>query len=167
MKNNSARWAELEGGYKTPYDLSIPIMELEQSTSEKQIQSIFKDLWQNLHHQGDVGLASYCAVPELIDICIAKNSFDWNFIGLCIVIEHCRIAGNNPSLPEEFKNDYFDSLQRFESYLLKNFKEIHEENAIQLSLALFATLNGQIELGKTIVNLDKDIINELSEKYGW
>jgi len=92
-----------------------------------------------------------------------KNSFDWNYIGLCVVIENCRLDKQNPELPEEFQDLYFDSLSRFEKYLLLNFKNISDRNSIRLALSLFATLNGQPELGKAIELLDEDLLTEFLE----
>lgn len=167
MINDNVIWADLNGGYGIPFDASIPLRELASTTDKNESDSIFKNLWDNLHHQGDVGLASYYSVPELINVCIEKNSFDWNFIGLCFEIEHCRRHQHNPQLPSELEGVYFNSLNQLESYLLQNFKEIKDETSIQLSLALFATLRGQIELGVVIANLDKGVIDELLDDYGW
>ena len=158
-------WSTLEGGYKIPYDASIVLKQLKSSVDNKIIDSGFKDLWDNLHHQGDVGIASYLSVPEIVTICVDKKSFDWNFIGLCLVIEHCRLSEHNPKLPEQFQNEYFNALNRFEEYLLANFKLIKDPTALRLALALFATLSGQPDLGKSIENLDEDVIAEFLEQF--
>ena len=71
-------WKKLDGGYKIPYDASVPLRQLQLSNDKKSIDNIITELWDNLHHQGDVGLASYFSVPQLVDICIDKKSLDWN-----------------------------------------------------------------------------------------
>jgi hypothetical protein len=158
-------WYHLDGGYKIRYNASIALRKLKEASRPDDFKGPFLDLWENLHHQGDVGLASYLAVPHIISICIEKKSFDWNFIGLCVTIENCRLNEHNPELPSEFENLYFDSLRLFEKYLLENFKNLHDRTALRLSLALFATLNGQPDLGKAIELLDEDEISALFEKY--
>jgi hypothetical protein len=158
-------WSNVEGGYKIPYNASRPLRKLRDATQKDEIENIFAELWENLHHQGDVGLASYLAVPQLVSICIEKKSLDWNFIGLCVLIENSRIEEHNPQLPVEFQDLYFDSLVQFEKYLLLNFKSIADRDALRLTLALFATVNGQPGLGKAIENLDEDLLKEFLEEY--
>jgi hypothetical protein len=153
-------WSSLKGGYKIPYEASRPLKKLRDSSKPKEHEAIFKDLWENLHHQGDVGMASYLAVPQLVSICMDKRSLDWNFIGLCVLIENCRLSEKNPPLPAEYQDQYFDSLMQFERYLLSNFKNISSREGVRLTLALFATLNGQPELGKAIELLDEDLLSE-------
>ncbi len=145
-------WASLEGGYKIPYNASRPLRKLRDSAQKDQFEIIFSELWDNLHHQGDVGLASYLAIPQIISICVDKKSLDWNFIGLCVLIENCRIKEHNPELPREYQDIYFDSLSQFERYLLLNFKNIADRNALRLTLALFA-----IEMANQAGEGDRDL----------
>jgi hypothetical protein len=158
-------WSTLEGGYRIPYNSSRPLRKLRDSTLQKEQEVVFTELWDNLHHQGDVGLASYLSVPQLVSICVSKNSLDWNFIGLCVLIENCRISGRNPDIPKEYQDLYFGSLSQFERYLLLNFKNITDRTAIRLTLALLATVNGQPDLGRAIEILDDDVIPEFLKEY--
>ena len=157
-------WTTLKGGYKIPYDVSKPLRNLQSVKDREEMQAIFDELWENLHHQGDVGLASYLAVPQLINICIHQKSLDWNFIGLCVLIENCRLDAHNPELPKEYDDIYFGSLTRFEKYLLLNFKNIIDRTALRLTLALLATLNGQPALGKALEKLDEDVLQDFLEQ---
>ena len=158
-------WSTLQGGYKIPYNVSIPLKKLSHATRQDEFASIFTELWDNLHHQGDVGTASYLAVPQLVSICINKKSLDWNFIGLCVLIENCRLEDHNPELPIEYQDHYFESLTQFERYLLLNFKSITDQTALRLTLSLFATVNGQPRLGRAIEILDEDILPEFLEQH--
>lgn len=155
-------WATLKGAYKIPYDASVQLKKLKNNPQE--LNEVFPDLWENLHHQGNVGLASYYAIPQLINICIDKNSLNWNFIGLCVVIENCRHSKHNPTLPKELEENYYQSLKEFREYLLANFKNIKDES-LHLALAFLATLNGQPQLGKVIERLDTDMIQEFLDNY--
>ena len=158
-------WTNLIGGYKIPFDASIPLRQLYLTNDNGLIENIFADLWDNLHHQGDLGLASYFSVPHLVDICIDKKSLDWNYIGLCVVIENCRLSNDNPLLPTELEQDYFNALKRLEEYLLTNFKNIKDKTSFRLTLSLFAILNGQRDLGNSIQQLDEDVIQDFLNKY--
>lgn len=158
-------WGKLSGGYKIHYNASVPLKQLWLTDDSKLIENIFLDLWDNLHHQGDVGFASYLALPQLVNLCINKKSFDWNYIGLCLIIEQCRETEGNPSLPKDFEYEYFDSLEKLEQYLLFNFKKINNPTSIRLTLALFATINKQRKLGKAILNLDEDVLEDFLEQF--
>ena len=165
MELDDRNWGLFEGGYRIPYDASRPLRKLKDAEDAKERQEILDELWENLHHQGDVGVASYLAVPHLIDICIENKSLDWNFIGLCVTIENCRLNGKNPELPSQYDDLYFGSLIKFEKYLLLNFKNINDRTALRLTLALLATVNGQPGLGKAIEYLDEDAVDEFLSQY--
>lgn len=49
-------WHRAEGGYKIQYDASVPLKELEETDEPSNRAAIFDELWNELHHQGDVGL---------------------------------------------------------------------------------------------------------------
>lgn len=84
------KWKELNGGYRTPYDASIALRELEAG------EDAWDELWQELHHQGDVGEASYAAVPHLVRIAGAASEIDRNLFSLVATIEIERHRGGNP-----------------------------------------------------------------------
>lgn len=69
------RWKTLEGGYRVVYDASIALARLERG------EDVWKELWNELHHQGDVGESSYAAVPHLVRIAAARGSRAWNLYG--------------------------------------------------------------------------------------
>jgi len=165
MELDDRSWGLLDGGYRIPYDASKPLKKLKGVTSQKERQELFDELWENLHHQGDVGLASYLAVPHLIDTCIENKSLDWNFIGLCVTIENCRVSGKNPELPRQYDDLYLGSLTKFEKYLLLNLKNINDRTAFRLAIALLATVNGQPALGKAIEILDEDVVDDFLSRY--
>ena len=164
MDLNNQVWSTLEGGYRIPYDASYALKELKSTSDPKIINLILRGLWENLHHQGDVGTASYLSSISLIDICIDKKSLGWKYIGLCLVIEHCRRSDNNPEIPIEFKDDYFVALNRFEEYLLTNFKAIDDSTSLRLTLAFFATMHEQFDLGRAIEQLEEDVLAEFLER---
>lgn len=165
MNLDDTKWTTLNGGYKIPYNASAPLKKLHSIDKQELMQPIFLELWDNLHHQGDVGLASYYSVPFIVSICIDKKSFDWNFIGLIVIIEECRLSESNPSIPTDLEQDYFNSLEKFEEYLLTNFKNITDSTSIRLSLAFFAFVKGEQDLGRAIEMLDEDVIQEFLEGF--
>ena len=57
-------WSNLTGGYRTPFDPRPLLAELEIGQDP---HTTWDKLWEELHHQGDVGDASYAAVIGVSD----------------------------------------------------------------------------------------------------
>lgn len=166
MELTDETWKTYEGGYRTLYDASVPLRQLEQSTNPEELQNIFDELWNELHHQGDVGVASYLALPQLVRICKAKKIFDFNLLGLCCVIEQQRHLGDNPTLPEEFTEYYRKGLLDLKALVLANIDKDLNESVYTVALATLATCSGRTKLGKAIMELeDKDIMDEFLEQF--
>lgn len=94
------KWKEFSGGYRVPYDASIALRAMEGGADE------WDELWEELHHQGDVGVASYAVVPHLVRIASGATNRDWNFYALVATIEIERHRKGNPPMPAWLKADY-------------------------------------------------------------
>lgn len=115
---DDSRWEQLDGGYRIPYNAAVPLKKLHLANTDEEFDSIFKELWNELHHQGDVGLASYFAVPHIIRIAKEKELINQNVFSLIASIEVHRHK-NNPVIPEEFEQDYLNSIQKELPELIK------------------------------------------------
>ena len=74
------KWEGLEGGYRIPYD---PRPVLSKLASGLEVDHAWDELWNELHHQGDVGEASFAAVTALVDL----YSITGSLIG---IFSHCQ-----------------------------------------------------------------------------
>ncbi|TIV05519.1 MAG: hypothetical protein E5W00_19985, partial [Mesorhizobium sp.] len=79
MGFSDERWSGLTGGYKVVYD---PRPALRRLTVHYGDKSVWDELWNELHHQGDVGDASYAAVVELARISEGQAPVYWGAYGL-------------------------------------------------------------------------------------
>lgn len=158
-------WKELEGGYKIPYDVSVPLTQLEWATSSTEVEKIFSELWNELHHQGDVGVASYMAIPQLVRISRDKGLFNWNVLTLCSTIEQQRHLGENPSLPTEYTEYYNNGLMELKEFILDNFRSIQDELTLRAALSALAVCNGEMKLSKAIIELSDDTLDEFLEQF--
>jgi len=159
-------WKELKGGYKILYDVSIPLGQLENSDDDEAISKVWDELWNELHHQGDVGIASYLAVPQLVRIGIKKDLFDWNLLGICSVIEQQRHLVDNPNLPVEFEDYYKKGLSDLKTFVIKNLTNNLDKITSIMALAAIATCDGQIKIGKAILEMeDEDLLNDFLEQF--
>ena len=125
-------WAELDGGYRTPYDPRPALAALEAG------QGDWDELWQELHHQGDVGLASYAAVPLIARITEQAAVPDWNPFALVATIEEARISGPNPALPNWMKSDYEAAWKRLFAVAHRLLPDAADDELIRSLLSVLA-----------------------------
>lgn len=163
---NDPSWKEFEGGYRFPYDASKPLQKLEATEDETAINEVFIELWEELHHQGDVGLASYYAVPHLIRIAKEKKILNYNIFGLIAVIETER-HDNNPKIPVDLEGDYIKAIKEGIPELVSMIIQRNWDITLSSSvMAALAVAKGHIELAKAILKMeDIDVINEFLESY--
>ena len=101
-------WTKLEGGYRMPFDPRPLLAKLE---SGRDLDSTWRDLWDELHHQGDVGEASFAAVPHLVRIYRSSGKIGWNTYAIVAIIELARNVGQNPDVPSWLSQDYFAAIR--------------------------------------------------------
>ena len=101
------RWSEMTGGYRTRFD---PRPLLKQLETESDNSATWQKLWDELHHQGDVGEASFAAVPYLIRAYVQRGVIEWNTFAIVAVIELARKQGKNPDVPVFLEECYFSAI---------------------------------------------------------
>ncbi|MEZ4685214.1 MAG: hypothetical protein R3B47_03870 [Bacteroidia bacterium] len=150
---NDPKWKFFKGGYKIKYDASVRLQELENTDDENQINEILKEFWNELHHQGDVDLASYYSLPHLIRIGIKKKLKNWNIPALIAVIEIQRHR-SNPPIPEEDREEYVKEIQKVIELVQINQGRKWDRTYSISALSAIAAVNGQIELAEVILELE-------------
>jgi hypothetical protein len=158
-------WKELKGGYKSTYDVSVPLRRLEATTDNKEIENIYDELWNELHHQGDVHLASYLAIPQLVRIARLKNLFNWNVLAICATIEQQRHLGKNPALPPLYEHYYQNGLAELKKFIVDNIGSIKDEVTFRSALSALAACNRHIKLSKAIIEMSDDVLDEFLGQY--
>ncbi|WP_395400564.1 hypothetical protein ACHMW6_24095 [Pseudoduganella sp. UC29_106] len=155
-------WKELHGGYRIPYDVSIALRSMRDGID------VWDELWNELHHQGDVGVASYAAVPQIVSIAAAATTRDWNFYGLLATIEVERHRKSNPALPAWLKADYDSAWVRTSALALTDLGLETDSTTIQAILGVVALAKGELKLGAMLSNLDASELDEmLEEQFAW
>jgi hypothetical protein len=160
------KWSELEGGYKrTLYNASIALKQLEQAKTLSGTETVYKELWNELHHQGDVGLASYYAVPHLVRIAKQSQLIDSNVLGLVSVIEIQRHK-NNPRLPAKLQPAYSEAIRGLQKLAETALNQNDGFDLVTSALSAIALAKGQINLADAIQRLDSmDVIEDFLENY--
>ncbi|WP_028980867.1 hypothetical protein [Sporocytophaga myxococcoides] len=158
LSDNS--WRTFESGYRIPYDVSIPLLKLENSNSIDDQDKVLDELYEELHHQGDVGMASYLAVPHLIRIGLSKKISNWKILGLIAIIEIERHSEHNPRLPLNYENEYLKMLDKVSELaaLITNWDRTFSSCA----LSAIAASKGHIDIAKVILEFEDE---DLTEKF--
>ena len=159
---DDARWVTLQGGYRIPFDASVPLRKLSDGAAA---EVIWEELWSELHHQGNVGEASYAAIPVLVDICKARQLGDWNLFALASTIETCRIQGKNPSIPNWLEPDYHDAWKRLFEFGIEQLRGECDELTVRSVLSVIALHKGSIKLGRILNEFDASEIEQLYDQF--
>jgi hypothetical protein len=152
---NDNRWQTFKGGYNVLYNASIPLKVLEKTENLARVEQILKEFWEELHHQGDVGVASYMTLPHLIRIALAKKLENWNIPALVAVIEVQRHS-NNPAIPTEFQAIYEEEIKGIIDVIKLNQDKKWDSVYATSATAAIAAVNGQIELASVLLELEDE-----------
>jgi len=144
-----ARWSNRTGGYKMPPDPRPLLRRLE---TEHDTARVWQELWEELHHQGDVGDASYAAVPFLVRIYQQRAVIDWNTYAIVAIIELARTEGENPDVPEWIAEDYFQAIRRLAEIGTKEVMQAEAADDVSAILNVVAIEKGLRTHGKFLVN---------------
>jgi hypothetical protein len=152
------RWNNLTGSYKTPFDPRASLRKLE---SQHDTATAWKELWEELHHQGDVGDASYAAVPELVRIRRNGSAAGWNLYAIVAIIELARTESQNPNLPDWLREDYFRSIQELAQLGTKDILFAEEGETKRAILSVIAIAGGLRTHGRFLVAYSEDELLEM------
>jgi len=120
------------------------------------VEDAWQELWSELHHQGDVGEASYAAVPHLVRIHAARGVADWNTYALAACIEEARRVGKNPPLPPELREAYEAAWRDMAKLGLRELEAAKDPTLICSIIGVIAMDKGQFTLGRLAVSFTED-----------
>jgi hypothetical protein len=153
MDFDDPRWDNLLGAYRVPYDPRSALRKLE---CGEEIEAAWEELWNELHHQGDIGEASYAAVPHLVWIYTARGIPDWNAYALVATIEEVRRNGRNTDLPSYLRDTYESAWDQLGEIGLRELQSAEEHTLVTSIIAVLAYWKGQRTLGLLASNFTED-----------
>lgn len=151
------RWQALHGGYRQPTDAVKLLKRMERGAD------VWMELWEELHHQGDVDLASYAAIPHLVRIAQSQTPLNSNAYALAATVEIERHRKNNPALPDWLAASYHRAWEQLLSLALRDLATPNETNSPQSALVVVALSHHQLKLGALLNHLDDSELDELTE----
>src|ERR1039458_9335329 len=105
---DDVRWTEMTGGDRMLLDPRPMLKRLE---TEPETSDVWEELWDELHHQGDIGEASFASVPYIVRAYRHRGVVEWNTFAIVAVIELARNEGNNLDVPAWLEEGYFNSIR--------------------------------------------------------
>ena len=154
------RWDELDGGYRDKCDPRPALNKLRHNDD-----SAWDELWNDLHHQGDVGVASYAAVPHLVEIHRTRDVPAWQTYALLATIELCRSDDDNPKLPKWLQTSYEQAWKQVVSLGCRDLQRVSDETTIRSIYSAIALAKGVAALGEIILTCSAEELLEFAEAY--
>lgn len=156
-----ARWRDMTGGYRTPFDPRPLLKRLETDTETKEV---WQQLWDELHHQGDVGDASFAAVPFLVHGYRERGESGWNTFAIVAIIELARKQGTNPDVPQWIADDYFQAIRRLAEIGTEEVSRADTPEDVRAILSVIAIQKGLRAHAKFLVNYSEAELSDIESK---
>ncbi len=154
------RWRHYRGGYNRAIaDLTSLLQKLVTGDASEGEWGV---LWDELHHQGDVGEASYAVVPYLAEYAKRASTVAWHAFGFPVVVELARSNRGNPKLPAELEASYFAALRELPMTALSRGLDTWDKLCFEPVMASLALSLGRRLHAELYLDLTE---NEISEFY--
>ena len=114
---------------------------------------MYKELWDELHHQGDLGVCSYACVPHLVRIAESRPPMTFDFFAMITVIEIERHERHNPKIPREIKSDYLQALERIPALIPQASPHKWDETMISSTCAALAASKSNRLLARAFLEM--------------
>lgn len=151
----------MTGGYRTRLDLRPLLKRLE---TERDTSEVWEELWDELHHQGDVGDASFAAVPYLVRAYRQRGVVDWNTFAIVAVIELGRKEGKNPDVPGWLEEGYFSAIRELAKLGTVDILRAESPEAARAILSVLAIERGLRTHGRFLVNYSEEEMLDIESR---
>ena len=156
------RWGQLAGGRRTKFD---PRPALGQLDSGEAVERAWSELWDGLHHQGDVDTAAYAAAPHLVRIHRRRDVPDWTTYAILGTIERERQARRNPVIPDWLASGYQSAWREIIELALRDLKRSEDPLLVQSTLAIIAMARGLRRTAEVLLDFTEDELEEMVSRY--
>ena len=163
MDFSDERWSKLKGGYGTFYDPRNALKTLEVGGDQEEA---WAELWKELHHQGDVGEASFASVPVIARLVVNGKTIDWNPYALVATIEGARQSKESLEVPEWLSIEYAEAWRHLYTAGVDALENALDESLICSIMAVLAHYKRQPMLARMAILSESergDMLNEV----GW
>ena len=155
------RWSNMTGGNKTPLD---PRPLLKRLVTDSDTTEVWQEPWDELHHQGDVGDASFAAVPFRVRSYQERGVIDWNNYAIVAIIELARKEGTNPNVPRWIADDYFQAIRKLAEIGTTEVLQAETTEEVRAILSIIAIEKGLRTHRRFLVNYPEDELLDTESK---
>jgi hypothetical protein len=155
------RWNNLTGGYRMKCDPRPLLVQLE---SEQTRETAWNELWEELHHQGDVGEASYASVPHLVKIHQKGGQDASNTFTIVAIIELARGKGTNPEVPKWLEEDYLWAIRELAETGTAEIWRTDEPETVRAILSVIAIAKDLRTHGRFFVEYSEDELLDIESR---
>ena len=120
--------------------------------------------WGDVYHQGDVGEASYAAVPHLVRIYNKQRVAGWNTYAIVALIELARDQAPNPPLPEWMREDYRHAIQELAEIGASEIMKASNPEMVRAILSIIALAKELPLHGKFLVNYSEEEMIDIESR---
>ena len=156
-----ARWSHMSGGYRTLFDPRSLLRRLE---TERDTTQVWSELWEELHHQGDVGEASFAAIPFLVKNYRERGVLDRNTYAIVAIIELARKQGKNPDVQRWIADDYFQAIGNLAQIGTREVLQANTAEDVRAIMSVIAIEKGLRMHGKFLVNYSEDELSQIESR---
>jgi hypothetical protein len=164
MDFSDDRWSGLIGGYRLSYDPRPTLKAIDDGNGA---DAAWSELWEELHHQGDVDTASYAALPWIARLAATGKAGGWNAYALAATIEEARSNSRNPPMPEWLTASYAQGWIEFCAAALNVLCDAEDPLVVSSALAVVAIHKRLPTLGRLAADFSEEERFELLTKAGW
>ena len=163
MDFSDERWSTLKGGYQTLFDPRKALNILEAGGDQ---EAPWTELWEELHHQGDVGDASFASVPVIARLVTNGVTKDWNSYALAATIEEVRQSKPGVAVPEWLHIECAEAWRQLYAAGVAALKDAEDEPLICSIMAVLALYKRQPMLVRLAL-LSESERGDMLEEVGW
>ena len=150
---DDSHWATYRSGYRITYD-AVPI--IRQLQTEGATEKFWEEVWSELHHQGDVGEATYALVPYLVDYQSQQRELDEHLFHFCVLVDLQQPKNNNPPIPPELEFPYMRAMRELPVIGAEGLKRGAAENVVMGVTAAIALSAGHRVLARAYLEFGRD-----------
>ncbi len=164
MDFSDDRWSGLLGGYRLPYDPRPALKAIDEDQGAK---AAWSELWEDLHHQGDVDVASYAVLPWIARLAAAGKAGGWNAFQLAFTIEQARADSRNPKMPKWLAAGYAEAWSVLCATALDVLREAEDPEVVSSALAVVALHKHLPILGSLAAEFSEEERRQMLAGIGW
>jgi len=121
---------------------------------------LWGELIEGLYHEGQVGEASYAAIPVMVSFAVQLETMPWQMLALVASIEMARTEEGNPPVPEWLEEEYGDALTLLAEECMKRLPDIEVVEVARGMLAIISLWKGFPVFARTVLEYSEEELAE-------